>query len=330
MSVVQPRPVGQEGALEHLERMAASRSAGDARGMPHALLFAGPSGVGKYPSAVWWARLLKCREGGLCSPACADCKRIAAGTHPDVAVLAPQAPGKAIGIDEVRELIRLMSLKCVGRGPRIAIVRDAHELTHEGQSAFLKLLEEPPGSAVIVLVTENPAGLLQTVRSRCQTVRFGAVPVADVVNWLVTSGRAPDDARRAAALSMGSVGRALSLTPELIEDRNQLIASIEAVPSADPGELEQRMSDLVERKKQGRAGLEELFQATMQRLEAVLGGETGADSSALAGPDGDTAAGNPLGLLRRAERIRWTLDALDRNANAKLAIRDLLLDLENG
>jgi DNA polymerase-3 subunit delta' len=325
MSAAPSRPVGQERALSRLERMAA---ASDGRGMPHAVLFTGPGGVGKYPAALWWARLLKCATGGTCEPACPDCTRIGAGSHPDVAVLAPEAPGKAIGIDEVRELIRLMSLKCVSRGPRVAIVRDAQELSHEAQSAFLKLLEEPPGRAVIVLVTENPAGLLQTVRSRCQTVRFGTVAVDDIAKLLVASGRKPDDASRAAALAMGSVGRALGVTPELIEDRDQLIAAIEALRDADPGDLEQQMTVLVERTKQGRAGLEDLFQWTMQRIEAALGWETGVESGTLVDLGGDTV--DPSRLLHRAERIRWTLDALDRNANAKIAIRDLLYDLENG
>jgi DNA polymerase III subunit delta' len=330
MSAIPPRPLGQDRALARLERMAAGASGGAGHGMPHALLFAGPGGVGKYPSALWWARQLKCAKQGECSPACADCKRIGAGSHPDVTVLAPEAPGKAIGIDEVRELIRLMALKCVGRGPRIAIVREAHELSHEAQSAFLKLLEEPPGHAVIVLVTENPAGLLQTVRSRCQTLRFGAVSADDIAKLLVASGRDPDTAGRAAALSMGSVGRALSLTPELIEDRDQMIAAIEALRGGDPGELEPQMTDLVERTKQGRAGLEDLFQWTMERIEEALGQGAAVESTPSVGPGADPATADPQRLLLRAERIRWTLDALDRNANAKLAIRDLLYDLENG
>jgi DNA polymerase-3 subunit delta' len=326
MSTIPPRPLGQDRALARLERMAAAATGGEGRGMPHAVLFAGPGGVGKYPAALWWARLLKCADRAECDPPCPDCKRIGAGSHADVAVLAPQEPGKAIGIDEVRELIRLMSLKCVGRGPRIALVRDAHELTHEAQSAFLKLLEEPPGSAVIVLVTENPAGLLQTVRSRCQTLRFGGVAVNDIASILVTAGRDPDAARRAAELAMASVGRAFTLTPELIEDRDQLIAAMEALRGSDPGELEQHTTALVERTKQGRAGLEDFFQWTMQRIEAALEGDPGVEST----PPDVVGTADPSRLLQRAERIRWTLDALDRNANAKLVIRDLLLDLENG
>jgi DNA polymerase III delta prime subunit len=181
-----------------------------------------------------------------------------------------------------------------------------------------------------VLVTENPAGLLQTVRSRCQTIRFGAVSADDIANLLIAAGREPDAARRAATLSMGSVGRAFGLSPELIEDRDQLIAAAEALRGADPGEIEQQMTDLVERTKQGRVGLEELFQWTMQRIEAALGHQTGVESATLAELGGDAESADPQRLLRRAERIRWTLDALDRNANAKLVIRDLLLDLENG
>jgi len=329
VSNVPRRPVGQDRALARLERMAVA-SGESARGLPHAALFAGPAGIGKYASALYWARLLKCAEGAQCEPVCADCRRIGAGSHPDVTVIAPEAPGKEIRIDEIRELIRSMALKRVSRGPRIAIVRDAHDLSHAAQSALLKLLEEPPGSAVIVLVTENPAALLQTVRSRCQTLRFGAVAIDDIMTLLVGEGRDPIVARRAAELAQGSVGRALTLTPESIEDRDQLIAAVEGLRGADPGEIEQRTTDLVERTKQGRAGLEEMFQWTMQRIEAALGQEAGVESGTLADLGSDIAIEEPRRLLRRAERIRWTLDALDRNANAKLAIRDLLLDLENG
>jgi hypothetical protein len=64
----------------------------------------------------------------------------------------------------------------------------------------------------------------------------------------------------------------------------------------------------------------------MQRIEAALDGDPGVEST----PRDVAGTADPSRLLQRAERIRWTLDALDRNANAKIAIRDLLLDLENG
>ena len=329
MSTVPARPKGHDAVLGRLETLAERGSASEAvGGIPHAILFVGPAAVGKHAAARWWARCFKCESGGACEPVCTACKRIGAGSHPDVISLAPEAPGKSIGIEAVRDLIRLMSLRSMSAGPRFAIVRDAHRLTLEAQSALLKLLEEPPGSAVIVLVTENPAALLPTVRSRCQTLRFGAVPAAEIARILRDAGRDEVAAQRAAALALGSVGRALTLTPETISDRDELIRAVEALDVSDPQGVEDLTTSLVERRKDERPGLEELFAWTLLRIEAAFGQTPPAESAELAALLAATAPGDASRLLERAKRVHWTLDALARNANAKLAIRDLLLGLE--
>jgi DNA polymerase-3 subunit delta' len=244
-----------------------------------------------------------------------------------VVVLA-SAEGKAIGIDLVRDLIRTMSLKRVSAGPRIAIVRDAHRLTVEAQNALLKLLEEPPGSALIVLVTENAAALLPTVRSRCQQIRFGAVPEAQIVDILVERGVERELAVRSAALALGRVGRAVTMTPEAVADRDDLIRAVEAVSAADPAETEELVAALVDRRRQEKAGLEEVLQWTLLRIEAACGARPAAESPELVPILASTSVSDVEPLLERAERVQWTLEALDRNANAKLAIRDLLLSLQ--
>jgi DNA polymerase-3 subunit delta' len=320
------RPLGQDRVLARLERAAELTDAETrGRGMPHAALFSGPAGVGKWLAARWWCRTLKCAHSGACDPTCSDCKRIGAGSHPDLVAIEPEAPGKAIAIDQVRELIRLMSLKCVGRGPRIALLRDAHELSIEAQSALLKLLEEPPGNALIVLVTENPSALLSTVRSRCQTFRFGGIPDADVEELLVAAGRDAETARRAAALARGRIGRALGLDAETIADRDELVAGLEALEDRDPLRLEEQVAALVERTKQGKPGLDEWFEWTLVRIEAALGYETAAESATLTRKLRDSSPADLGLLLARADGIHRTSDALERNANAKLAIRDMLL-----
>jgi DNA polymerase-3 subunit delta' len=253
-----------------------------------------------------------------------------AGTHPDVATLEPEAPGKALKIEEVRELIRLMSLKTVGQGPRIALVRDAHGLTIDAQSALLKLLEEPPGSALIVLVTENPSGLLATVRSRCQAFRFGAVAAQDLETLLLAAGRDAETARRAAALARGRVNLALDYSPELVADRDELISSVEQLPGGDGLGAEPLVAALAERMKQGRPGLEELLEWTIHRIETAVGFPPGAESPALAEILQNSSTADFTALLTRAEGIQRTIEALDRNANSRLALRDLLFDLENG
>lgn len=324
MSRVPARPVGHERVIG---RLAAVATEAGSR-LPHAALFTGPAGVGKWHSARWWVRTLKCREAAHCEPACPDCKRVGAGSHADVLELEPETDGKSIKIESVREMIRLMSLKCVSTGPRVALVRDAHQLTFEAQSALLKILEEPPGSALIVLVTENPAALLATVRSRCQTFRFGALAVADIEALLVAAGKDRDVARRAACLAKGRVALALDYSAELVADRDQLIASFEALRSADGTDPEPLVAALVERRKDGGPGLEEMLDWTLERIEAALGFAPAAESDALSTLlDGSTPADVPR-LLARADAIQRTLDALDRNANAKLAIRDMLLDRE--
>ena len=294
-------------------------------GVPHAVLFVGPAAVGKHAAALWWARLFKCEHSASCAPPCVDCKRIAAGSHPDVLALMPEVPGKSIGIDPVRDLIRMMSLMRMSAGPRIAIVRDAHRLTMEAQSALLKLLEEPPGDALIVLVTENPASLLATVRSRCQAFRFGAVPAEIVTTILVERGLDRATAERAATLSFGSVGKALALTPEVVADRDDLIHSVESLRAGDPADLDVLVASLVERRKQEKAGLEEVLQWTLLRIEAAHGHPPESESEKLAPILAATTERDIPRLLERAERVQWTLEALDRNANAKIAIRDLLL-----
>jgi len=329
VSAIPARPRGHDAVLERLEALAQRDATADATGgIPHALLFVGPAAVGKYAAALWWARCSKCEDGGACEPICAACKRIGAGSHPDVTTLAPEAAGKAIKIEDVRDLIRRMSLKSMSAGPRIAILRDAHQLTIDAQSSLLKLLEEPPGSSVIVLVTENPAALLPTVRSRCQTLRFGAVTAADIAAILCAAGRDDESAARAAALALGSVGRALALTPEAVADRDELIRTVEALDGHDPQGVEDLTASLVERRKDERAGLEEVLVWTLLRIEAAFGHVPTAESAELAPLLAATTPADAARLLERAQRVHWTLDALARNANAKIAIRDLLIRLE--
>jgi DNA polymerase-3 subunit delta' len=333
VSEIPGRPRGHERVLARLEAFAGRASDGTlvedqaVGGVPHALLFVGPAGVGKFQAALWWARRFKCDRQAECSPPCVVCKRIGAGSHPDVVVLTPE-DGKAIGIDPVRELIRVMSLKRASSGPRIAILRDAHRLTLEAQSALLKLLEEPPGFALIVLVTENPAALLPTVRSRCQQLRFGAVALDETGAILVEHGFERGLSERAAALAFGSVGRALAMTPEVVADRDELIRAVETLHAAHPAETEQLVTALVERRKQDKAGLEEVLQWTLLRIEAACGAPPSPESPELAPILASTREEDVEPLLARAERVQWTLEALDRNANAKLAIRDLLLTLQ--
>ena len=106
----------------------------------------------------------------------------------------------------VRDLVMELSLLPVEGGARVAIVRDAHRMNEDAQSALLKTLEEPPSGTTLILCADDEERLLPTVRSRCARVRLGAVGVRDVERLLASRDLA--DAPTAARLARLAAGRA--------------------------------------------------------------------------------------------------------------------------
>ena len=322
------RPLGHDAATDRLATWANDIRNGSSRA-PHALVTVGPDGVGKFKSAFWWASLIHCDQPETCGttrnantdPMCRSCKQLTAGSHLDVHVLAsdPSDAKRSVGIDEARRLIQTMSLKRSGTAPKVAIIRDAHELTVHAQSALLKLLEEPPGTAIIVLVTHNPAGLLPTIRSRCQVLRFGELTPNTVTDILVADGLEKKSAEAAAEVSGGSAGRAAKCTAEFLEDRGDLIQAFENLRTGRSNESEKFVADIVERRKAGRAGLEELFEWKMSELRRVHGYPADENSAMV-----EEAAT----LLNDAEQIHNAIRAIGLNANARIVVRDLLMNID--
>ena len=198
--------VGQEIVLQALQR------AIEREHLPHALLFAGPQGVGKATTALLLAQALNCRTAGPADTCgtCVSCSKIARGIHPDVVWIAPSP--RVIKIGQIRELIAAIGYRPHEGRRRIVIVDDAHAMQGPAQNAFLKTLEEPPASTTIVLVTPAPGSLLPTVQSRCQTLRFSPVGQEVVREYLERQlEMPPEEARLRAALTPGSIGGALAL-----------------------------------------------------------------------------------------------------------------------
>jgi DNA polymerase III delta prime subunit len=133
--------------------------------------------------------------------------------------------GKGDG-EYFRTIASLLSLSA-GGGWRVAVVDDAHKMTDPAQNAFLKTLEEPPPSTLLVLVTSDPDVLLSTIRSRCARVVFDALPPAAVERFLAeTQGVAREEAAALAALSGGSIGRALRLRGVDVSERRRFAETL--------------------------------------------------------------------------------------------------------
>jgi DNA polymerase-3 subunit delta' len=158
---------------------------------------------------------------------CNQCLRIAQGLHADVQVVDAQRDAaeyglkKTIGIKQVEDIHHSATLKPFEGRYRVFIFREASQLSEEAANAFLKLLEEPPDSVLMVLLTSNPDLLPDTIVSRCQQLNLNPLP-SDVIYRELQNipGVSPVGAMEIAKLSSGSIGWAKEAVtaPNLMED----------------------------------------------------------------------------------------------------------------
>lgn len=164
------------------QRLTVSR---DSDRMPHALLLAGPAGIGKRRFARALMQTLVCaaptEEG-----ACGQCRECHFGSqHPDLHTITVPEGKKQIGVDQIRELIELCSKTAFRSGGRKVVqVFPADAMNNHTANALLKTLEEPAGDTVLILISDAPARLPATIRSRCQQVVFPVPEHGLALQWL--------------------------------------------------------------------------------------------------------------------------------------------------
>lgn len=205
----------------HLGEAARFREA-VASGRPHhAWLITGPRGIGKATLAYKLAEEVLSLANAAQTP-----RWIAARSHPDLFVLErglndskPRRLRQEIVVDDARRMSEFFARTSGGGGWRIAIVDSADELNTEAANALLKLVEEPPDKALILLLSHRPGRLLRTLKSRCRRLPVSPLAEADVLTVLnqlpVPAQGDPAALAAAARLSGGSPGRALELRDSL-------------------------------------------------------------------------------------------------------------------
>ena len=218
--------------------------------LSHAWLISGPAGVGKLNVAFVLAQRL---FGGPLEPGALDAEAAVAAMagryepldrHPDLHWLYPRerkpedddaadetkpkekgAKG-AIGVEQVREVIHALTLTAHQSGAKVVVIEPGELLTREAANALLKTLEEPTPNSYVLLLSQQPARLPPTVRSRCQHLKLRAPSVAAMASWLDVAPAAVVDAQRvvgtgplhvAATIQQGLVSKFRKLEADLIE-----------------------------------------------------------------------------------------------------------------
>ncbi|MGB9082170.1 MAG: DNA polymerase III subunit delta' [Desulfuromonadaceae bacterium] len=295
----------------------------------HSYLFEGVPGSGRKKTALTLIQALFCTAlpDDACG-VCPSCRKIDGGNHPDIHLISPLPDKRDISIEQLREMQHILSLRPYEAPRKACIIDPAERMSVSAANSLLKTLEEPPGNALIILLTENAGMLLPTVRSRCQLVRFAPLSPEHVLSLLELGGMAPEAAALVAPMAGGSMQRALEL------DNESLVVRREAVLS--------RMSQLnIHKIATVFDAAEELSgnrDATLELLDMLLSFYR--DAVHLGAGNGDIVNRSVRSAIesiatRRSfprnlellERIYETRRDVQRNANPKLALDHLFMSM---
>ena len=298
---------------------------------PHAVLLAGPRGVGKLELAKGWAQSLLCEsprpDGDACGE-CEGCHWFAAGTHPDFMHLTLEEKetkdgevrlATEISVEQARQAVGFVQLSTYRAGYRLVLIEPAETLNTASANALLKVLEEPPINTLFILVSHQFRQLLPTILSRCHKLEVGLPDKGGLAGWLKENGL--DE--QALAWVSGAPLAALAAREEgELEIRDEVLSALIDVKNLDGVALAEAWNKQVPARTWQKLG----YKWLLDLLACRLGGKAGfnPDHAAVLGRlAGRVNVANLLDFIRRESKAgRW----VDHPLNRQMAMEAWLIE----
>ena len=308
--------------------------------LAHAYLLVGPTHVGKMTLAVNLAMALNCEQADPPCLECPSCVKITTANHPDVIVISllkngDAAEAKLISIDQIKELQHAANLPPFEGKHKVFIIDGAELMSVDAANCLLKTLEEPVAGVTFILLTTNEQLLPETVVSRCQRLELRRLSTEEIETALIiTHGVAPERARLLAGLSHGCLGWALSVAADesLLTHRNESLDKLINILDANYTDRFDSVTRMASQFTQNRAAIydtlelwtdfwRDLMLVKLDCPDLITNIDRKSEIIKLAGEYRLTQ------ITFSIKSIRMTAEQLSRNANPRLALEVLMLDI---
>jgi DNA polymerase-3 subunit delta' len=324
--------IGHEHSINILRRALASQR------VRHAYLFTGPEHIGKTLLAQRFAQTLLCTGGpdpntspqNPCN-ACLSCRKVLHGNHPDVHYLAKAPDKQFILIEQIRALQSDSARKTLEGRRNIFIISGAHEMNVQAANCFLKTLEEPEPDVVLLLTAPDPGLLLPTILSRVQQVPMQLLTTPQIQTALEQHWQVePQEAALIAALAAGRMGWAIQAVEDedMLTERKTLLDTLTKLPAANKVQRFEIAQQLSADSDKIRNVLElwllwwrDMVLTANNSLDLTVN----VDMRELL--QKQAAKIGPAESQRMVRAILQTMEMLDQNVNARVALEVLMLDL---
>ena len=296
--------------------------------------------MGKYQFALELSRRLLCSSPvvdpqsntPVACGECASCQLFGAQTHPDFLAIQWEKPGKAITVDQVRNVGEFLSLKSQLGRYQVVLIDPANAMNRFAANSLLKTLEEPSGDSLLILVTHRPDMLLPTIRSRCQVLHFEVPPPAQAQQWLsqaLSAQHSLSEAQQAQLLALAKgapLGALAAATEGTFDSYSNLLKSLRNI-------LEHQADPVTEVKNWQQVEAEQALQwlylwfCELIRLKSGINRADSTLTTGIANQDwGNRAAGISLkSLYAMLDKITQARRVVHGQVNLQLLFEDLLL-----